>query len=143
MGEILTSLADRVNWLFENVLASDNKEYSLQEVEEGTDALGFRVLGASIWKLRQGKTLNPGYLALRSLAKFFNVPTDFFYRDSREITEEWLDRMKIAAQIRNTKVEEIALRASQLNDEGQDALLKMIRLIADRNQSHDESEDSP
>ncbi len=122
------TLAERVDWLFRTFTKPDGTEYTYQEVEEGTQRLGHRITATGVWKIRHGETVNPGYLALRSLARFFSVPVDVFYED--ELSEEQLRRYQLAASLQNPNVEQIALRASRLHEDVQQTLLDMIQHIA-------------
>ena len=128
MTEQVKSLAERVDWLFRNKTKPDGSEYTFHEAEEGTARVGHRVTSTGIWKIRRGDTQNPGYLALRSLARFFGVPIDYFYDDN--LNEEALQRYQMAASFQREGVAQIALRASQLDDEVQQTILAMIEHIA-------------
>jgi transcriptional regulator with XRE-family HTH domain len=123
-------ISRRVEWLFKSFLKPDGSEYNHHEVEEGTAALGHRVTAGAIWKIRHGHTPNPGFLTLRALAQFFGIKPGFFYEDG--LNECDLEQIKSEAVLRDSKVQEIALRASELAPEDRDVILGMIRLIARR-----------
>jgi transcriptional regulator with XRE-family HTH domain len=131
--ELPTSLKERLDWLFRNVTKSDGAEYTYQEVEQGTEQLGYRVTTTAIWKIRKGETLNPGYLVLQVLAKFFGVPVRYFYEN--ELTANELENMRLAATLREQGIEEIALRSSRLDKAGRDAILHMLRYMVE---AHDD-----
>lgn len=127
MGEP-KSLAERVDWLFQTITHTDGIEYTFQEVDAGTAAHGHRLTTTAIWKIRRGETKNPGYLALRSLARFFGVPVSFFYDES--LDEETLDRYRMATALQRPRVAEIAFRASKLDDDVQQVVLEMMKHMA-------------
>mgnify|MGYP001163250182 CR=1 FL=1 len=125
--EEVLDLAGRVEWLFRNITKPDGSEYTLQEAEEETARLGHRITSTGIWKIRHGETKNPGYLALRSLARFFKVPITVFYDD--DIGEAELRRYRLALSIESPEVEQIAFRASHFNKRLQRTILDMLKNI--------------
>ena len=121
------NIGQKVEWLFNNILKSDGSQYTHQEVEEGTEKLGYKVTATAIWKIRNHKTRNPGYLTLRALALFFNVRPTFFFED--ELSEEEVTRINNQTILNNPQVHEVALRASKLDDKGLDFILNIIKYI--------------
>ncbi|MCB0078401.1 MAG: hypothetical protein KDD73_13385 [Anaerolineales bacterium] len=128
MAEEPKSLAEKVDRLFQTITRADGEEYTFQEVEDGTAAHGHRLTTTAIWKIRRGETKNPGYLALRSLARFFSVPVSYFYEDN--LDEAALQRYQMASTLQSPQVVEIALRASRLDDDVQQSILEMIQHLA-------------
>jgi hypothetical protein len=123
----LQTLADKIDWLFKTRPHPDGREYTYQEVEAGTTALGYPVTGAYVWKLRKGKADMPNWLILRSLGRFFNIPISFFYDE--DLTHARLLRLEVETALERRGVEEIALRASHLDESSRDAILGMINHI--------------
>lgn len=124
---VVDTIGQKVEWLFKNILKADGSQYTNQEVEEGTEKLGYKVTVPTIWKIRHDKTRNPGYLTLRALALFFRVEPTFFYED--ELSLEELTEIKRRSIYMNSQVSEIALRASELDQKGRDFVLDMIKYI--------------
>lgn len=129
-------LHERLDWLFKKVTKAGGTEYTYQEVEAGTEAGGYRVTAAAIWKIRKGETQNPGYRVLQTLARFFAVDEAFFY--AATLTQEDLERARLAASLRERGVDEIALRSAELDQSGRDAILQMLRYMAGASDVDDE-----
>ena len=121
----MMTLAEKIDFLFRKIPRSDGKEFTYQEVEAGTDKA---VTGPYIWKLRTGHATNPGFRVLRALSCFFRVPVTFFFED--EPSEEYLQDLQLAAQLREDGVAQIALRAKSLGPEERAAILQMIDYVS-------------
>ena len=117
------TLAERIEILFRTFRRKDGKEYTYKEVEAGT---GKAVTAPYVWKLRTGQAKNPSIRVLRALSEFFGVPISYFIEDT---SEEELANLKLAAEFRDTGVARIALRASDLDEDGQRAILEMIEYV--------------
>jgi transcriptional regulator with XRE-family HTH domain len=115
------NFASKLNLLFENKRKPDGSHYTQTEVIEGTRRVLTRVY---LWKLRKGRASNPGFHVIQVLAGFFGVDPSYFF-DS--------DEMKVALARenleRNKLVDQIALRSSELDDKGKQAVLYMIESI--------------
>jgi transcriptional regulator with XRE-family HTH domain len=121
----MTTLAEKIDFLFRTILRPDGKEFTYQEVESGTNRA---VTGPYIWKLRAGSATNPGFRALSALSSFFQVPATFFFED--EPTDDYLQDLQLAAQLRDNGIAQIALRAQALGPEGRAAVLQMIDYVS-------------
>jgi len=120
----VSSLAEKIDLLFKTFKQPDGSEYTYQEVEEGT---GKAITGAYVWKLRTGRAKNPSYKVLKVLSDFFQVPVSFFFEE--EVSEEYLQDLKLATQLREAGVQHIALRAGDLDEAGKRAVLEMIEYV--------------
>ena len=120
----MSSLAEKIDLLFKTFKQPDGSEYTYQEVEEGT---GKAITGAYVWKLRTGRAKNPSYKVLKVLSDFFQVPVSFFFEE--EVSEEYLQDLKLATQLREAGVQHIALRAGDLDEAGKRAVLEMIEYV--------------
>jgi transcriptional regulator with XRE-family HTH domain len=120
----MTTLAEKIDLLFKTFRKPDGSQYTYQEVEEGTNKA---VTGAYVWKLRTGKAENPSYKVLKVLSDFFEVPVSFFFEE--EVSEEYLQNLKLATQLREDGVQHIALRAGDLDEAGKRAVLEMIEYV--------------
>ncbi len=120
MPDSHNSFAEKLQKLFDTVTKSDGTKYSQEEVIQGTQGVLTRVY---LWQLRTGRATNPGYNVILALAEFFKVePTYFFEEDEKE-------SQSIQDAIRNDMVNQIALRATRLDDDSQKAVLFMIDSI--------------
>ena len=120
----LTDIAEKLDCLFQEFKNPQGKEYTYQEIEEGT---GRAVTSTYVWKLRTGKASNPGFRVLKALSEFFQVPVSYFFED--DVSPDYLQEMKLASQLRKQGVAQIALRASDLDARGQQAVLEMIEYV--------------
>jgi len=120
----MPTLAEKIDLLFKTFRKPDGSQYTYQEVEEGT---GKAITGAYVWKLRTGKAENPSYKVLKVLSDFFEVPVSFFFEE--EVSEEYLQNLKLATQLREAGVQHIALRAGDLDEAGKRAVLEMIEYV--------------
>ena len=106
--------------LFEEKRMPDGSQYSQNEVVEGTDGVLTRVY---LWKLRTGRASNPSFQIIQALAEFFGVdPRYFFENDDQRIELQENEK-------RDQLVDQIALRSSELDNAGKQAVLYMIESI--------------
>ena len=119
----MDDIAERLDLLFRTVTKEGGKEYSYREIEE---LAGGAITSTSIWKLRTGRTRNPSLKTLQALSAAFEVPVAYFFTE--EVTED--DIPAYLQQYRDEKmVEQIALRAKDLDDNGKQAILDMINYV--------------
>ena len=119
----MDDIAERLDLLFRTVTKEGGKEYSYREIEE---LAGGAITSTSIWKLRTGRTQNPSLKTLQALSAAFEVPVAYFFIE--EVTED--DIPAYLQQYRDEKmVEQIALRAKDLDDNGKQAILDMINYV--------------
>ncbi len=115
------NFASKLNYLFEKKRKPDGTQYTQTEVAEGTKGVLTRVY---LWKLRKGRASNPGFNVIQVLAEFFGVDPSYFF-DS----DEMKGALARESQERNELVDQIALRSSELDDKGKQAVLYMIESI--------------
>lgn len=119
----MDDIAERLDLLFRTVTKEGGKEYSYREIEE---LAGGAITSTSIWKIRTGRTRNPSLKTLQALSAAFEVPVSYFFIE--EVTED--DIPAYLQQYRDEKmVEQIALRARDLDDNGKQAILDMINYV--------------
>jgi len=128
----------KLNRLFEESRKPDGSQYSQAEVVEKTKGALTRVY---LWKLRKGSASNPGFHVIQALADFFGVDPSYFFESDELNTEQiqW-------SLTNDALVDQIALRSSELDDEGKQAVLDMIESIAkskDKNQLRNDEEHRP
>ena len=115
------SFALKLNQLFQEKRKPDGGQYTQTEVVESAKGKLTRVY---LWKLRKGIASNPGLQVIQALARFFGVAPSYFL-ESDVIKEKPPNK----SQRRDVLVDQIALRASQLNRKGKQAVLYMIESI--------------
>jgi transcriptional regulator with XRE-family HTH domain len=106
------NFAERLNRLFELVLAPDGKPYTNEAV---VNALAAREDGLTISKgylseLRNGKKLNPTLRHIEALADFFGVDPAYFVADEQR-AEEIQQQIQTLRDLGQAGVRSIALRA--------------------------------
>ena len=115
------NFATKLNRLFEEKRKPDGSQYTQNEVIEGTKGILNRVY---LWKLRKGTASNPSLHVIQALAEFFGVAPSYFL-ENRVVKTEHSQKI----QKRDIVVDRIALRSSQLDDKGKQAVLYMIESI--------------
>jgi transcriptional regulator with XRE-family HTH domain len=120
----MVDFAERIDWLFKEFTNPQGREYTYQEVEAGT---GKAVTSTYVWKLRTGKATNPGYRVLKAISLFFQVPISYFFEE--ELSPDYVKELHLATKLHQAGVAHIALRASDLDVRGKQAVLEMIEYV--------------
>jgi transcriptional regulator with XRE-family HTH domain len=120
MADEKGSFAQKLNHLFETVKKPDGAKYTQGDVVKGTGGVISRVY---LWKLRSGRSTNPGYHIVQAIANFFDVDPSYFFEEDGDET----DAISLARD--DDLVDKIALRSSRLDEEGKQAVLSMIDYI--------------
>lgn len=126
-----SSLAAKIDRLFQIILRRDGESYSHEEVARRCRELsGETFSGTYLWQLRTGRRNNPTKRHLEALATFFQVPPAYFFDDvqSARIAEE----LTLLGALRDATVRQVALRAVTLSAEGLDTINDMIDVIQRR-----------
>ena len=126
-----SSLADKIDRLFQVVRRPDREPYSNEEVATACrEATGESFSTTYLWQLRTGRRDNPTKRHLEALAQFFAVPPAYFFDDeqSTKIAEE----LELLGALRDAGVRDVALRAVTLSPDGLDTISDMIDAIARR-----------
>jgi transcriptional regulator with XRE-family HTH domain len=121
----LHEISEKVDLLFKNFRKKDGTEFTYQEVAEGTDNA---ISGVAVWKIRSGKVKSPSYRVLEAIAGFFGVPVGYF--SSKEpVSEKHVQNLKLAQELRDAGVAQIALRVSDLDETAKQDVLAMIEYV--------------
>lgn len=126
--ELGSDFARRLDFLFKTVTKPDGSEHSYEDVQQGTNKA---VTAAYVWRLRTGKATNPGYWIIKALSDFFGVDPNYFFQDeekAKTIIEERVNT-NLAERFQDSSVRNVALRASELDEAGRQAILGMIEYI--------------
>jgi transcriptional regulator with XRE-family HTH domain len=120
------TFADRLNHLFEVVHPKDRGPYTNTEVaaalaEEDPPVSMSRVY---LWQLRTGQRDNPTRQRVEALARFFGVPTNYFFDDdtARKVGGE----LELLRQMRDSGVQQVAMRVAGLSPESLQTVLEVI-----------------
>ena len=128
-GEDVSSLAWKLNRLFETIHPSNRGEYSPEEVARAITAAGGGISPAYIYMLRKGQRDNPTKRHLELLAEFFGVTPAYFFDDqAAERIEQQLD---LLAAFRDGEVRRLAARASGLSPKSLAGILRMVDAARD------------
>ncbi|MDG4766032.1 helix-turn-helix domain-containing protein [Solwaraspora sp. WMMD406] len=119
-GSDRSTLADKLNLLFETVHPAGRDPYTSREVADAIRGRGGSISDVYIWQLRTGRRTNPTKEHLEALADFFDVDPAYFF-DRRRSGEIERDLHALHA-MRNLKVRAVATRLSALPDEQLDAV---------------------
>lgn len=124
----LGTLAEKIEYLFQNVHPGKDRPYTLQEVVDKARELGGPTISLGfIHALRMGKSNNPTIQHLQALAGVFDVPVEFFINE--EVTARLAPQLKLLALLQERGVTNIALRAADLSPAARDTLLAVIEAL--------------
>ncbi|GIH70093.1 helix-turn-helix domain-containing protein [Sphaerimonospora thailandensis] len=128
---VRSSLAEKIDRLFEVVLRPDREQYRNEEVASACrEATGESFSATYLWQLRNGRRTNPTKRHLEALAQFFQVPPAYFFDD--EQSERIAEELELLGALRDNAVRQIALRAVTLSPEGLDTISDVIEAIRRR-----------
>ena len=123
------TLAERIEYLFQNMYPRNRGPYTMEEVVEGLRARGGPTISYNfLHALRRGTRDNPTKQHLEALASWFGVPVSYFFDD--DVSTRVRSQIKLLAAMRNNAIRDIALRASELTPEGLSALADIIDNVA-------------
>jgi len=114
-------LKELINFLFDNILHPDGRPYTTQEV---TDHV--RISHATINQMRTGRSKNPTLPTLQEVCRFFDVPLSFFECSS---LDECYTVLNEKPESKTESVAEITFRASQLSEDSQKDILRVIAWV--------------
>jgi transcriptional regulator with XRE-family HTH domain len=119
-----TSLADRLNLLFENVHPADRGPWTNKEVAAAIRAGGGAISDVYVWQLRTGRRDNPSRQCLQELADFFDIDPAYFFDDRR--ADEILRDLHALRAMRRLGVRAVAARLGELAGHDPEALGEIL-----------------
>lgn len=120
-----TTLASRLNRLFETIHPAGRGEYSPEEVAKAiSDGGDGSISPAYIYMLRKGQRDNPTKRHLELLASFFGVPPAYFFDD--EAAQRIEEELELLAAFRDGEIRRLAARASGLSSRSLGGILRMV-----------------
>ena len=123
----LGSLAERLNYLFENIHPTGRGPYSNEEVASAIRQQGGDISRAYLSYLRNGERSNPTLQHLQALGRFFGVAVAYFFDD--DVAAEVDAQLHIAVALRDAGVRAIALRATGLSPKALQAVAVIIEEV--------------
>lgn len=120
------TFADKLDLLFRTIYPAGGKPYTYEEVSTGIRELtGQEISGTAVFKLRQGKSLDPKKSTIEALAAFFEVPPAYFF--DGQSAADIRDQLELLTVLRDTGVRGAQLRTFfELSPEAQDMVADMI-----------------
>jgi len=115
------TFAEKLKRLFREKRKPDGTQYTQTEVIENANGVLTRVY---LWKLLTGRASNPGFRVIQVLAKFFGVDPNYFFESDEIKTTPAIDNQK-----QDAFLDQIALRAPELDDDAKQAVLLVIEAI--------------
>ncbi|MFB7667371.1 XRE family transcriptional regulator [Kitasatospora sp. NPDC056138] len=126
-----SSLAEKIDRLFEVVRRADREPYTNEEVARECRRLtGESFSTTYLWQLRTGRRDNPTKRHLEALAQFFQVPAAYFFDNAESV--QIARELQLLGALRDVGVRDVALRAVNLSAEGLGTISDMIDVIARR-----------
>lgn len=123
-----SSLATRLNRLFQTVHARGQGEYSNEEVAEAIRQRGGPTISAAyLWQLRKGLRDNPTKHHLEALADFFGVPAAYFFDDAESV--QIAAELDLLMALRDAPVRRIALRAFGLSAQSLRTIAEIVENV--------------
>jgi transcriptional regulator with XRE-family HTH domain len=110
---VLSTLADKVNWLIDRAHPVGRGPYTNNEVADLIEeTTGEQISYTQIWKLRNGQAQNPQMRLIEAMARTFGVPAAFFFPEFDEKQAGLLqEQVELLAMIRDARVDTAQLRA--------------------------------
>ncbi len=119
------SFARKLEELFETHRKPDGTRYTQDDVLNGTNNILTRVY---LWKLRTGRSTNPGYHIVQAISNFFGVEPNYFF----EGTET---KPQIVVETKPSFSDVIAQRKKDLDnldEEGKQTILTIIDMTIEQ-----------
>jgi transcriptional regulator with XRE-family HTH domain len=127
-GSSERTLAQRLEHLFRTVRETGRREYSNEEVASAiTRDQGVTISASYLWYLRTGQRDNPTLKHLNALAKFFGVPTAYFFD---EATAQQVEaELALLTAMKDARIRDVALRADGLSEQSLDTIRDVIARV--------------
>lgn len=124
----LPRLADQLNHLFATVPRPGSLDlWTNEDAAAAITAAGVAISHPYLSQLRTGKRDNPSARHLAAIARFFEVPMEYFFDPT--VAAKIDADLRLLAAVRDAGVQGIALRAHGLSEESLSGLTGMIEHI--------------
>jgi transcriptional regulator with XRE-family HTH domain len=117
------SVSEKIDHLFHAVRRGDGREYTYDDVEQGTNG---RVSRSYVWKLRHGRNRNPSLDVLEAMAEFFKVPPEYFFSSGPEDEERAKALAEMASLLQDEAVRLVAEKARGLSSTSLEAVGSLV-----------------
>lgn len=124
----MPDLAARLNHLFATVPRPEGGGlWTNEDAAAGINELGVYLSGAYLSQLRTGKRNNPSARHLAAIARFFEVPVDYFFDPT--VSKRINQQLELLGAIRDAAIGKIAMRAKPLSAGGLSGVAGMVEYI--------------
>jgi transcriptional regulator with XRE-family HTH domain len=117
------TVSEKIDHLFQTVRRPDGREFTYDDVEQGTAG---RVSRSYVWKLRHGRNRNPSLDVIEALGEFFRVPPAYFFGDGSADKSPAKEVAQVAALLRDPAARKVAERAKGLSPQSVSAIADMV-----------------
>jgi transcriptional regulator with XRE-family HTH domain len=120
-----STFARKLEELFETRRKPDGSRYRQDDVIQGTGGILTRVY---LWKLRTGRSTNPGFHIVQAISHYFGVEPGYFF-DAEE------PQPQVVVGAKPSFLDEILLRKEELDkldEEGRQTILTVIDLTIEQ-----------
>lgn len=126
-NEGMPDLAGRLNHLFATMPRPEGGLWTNDDAAAAINGSGVYLSGAYLSQLRTGKRNNPSARHLAAIARFFEVPVDYFF--DPEVTARIDEQLELLGTMRDSAISKIALRAKGLSAGGLSGVAGMVEYI--------------
>jgi transcriptional regulator with XRE-family HTH domain len=117
------TVSEKIDHLFHTVRRPDGREFTYDDVEQGTAG---RVSRSYVWKLRHGRNRNPSLDVIEALGEFFRVPPSYFFNDGGADKAATREAAAVAALLRDPASRKVSERARGLSPQSVAAITDMV-----------------
>jgi transcriptional regulator with XRE-family HTH domain len=129
------TLAEKLNYLFQNVHPGQSEPYSARHVATAITAAAqargdskYEITHSYISLLRNGDRDNPTVKHLEAIAEFFNVPVSYFFADD-ETAKRIENQVDLLLAMSDAGVRDVAFRAAGLSSESLGTITEVMRTV--------------
>jgi transcriptional regulator with XRE-family HTH domain len=120
------SVSEKIDHLFHTVRRPDGREYTYDDVEQGTSG---RVSRSYVWKLRHGRNRNPSLDVIEAMSEFFDVPPEYFFGEELMDSGTAKEAADVAALLRDPAARAVAERARGLGPQSLQAVMDLVESL--------------
>jgi transcriptional regulator with XRE-family HTH domain len=117
------TVSEKIDHLFHTVRRPDGREFTYDDVEQGTSG---RVSRSYVWKLRHGRNRNPSLDVIEALSEFFRVPPMYFFGEEAKEGTEAREAAEVAALLRDAAARTVAEKARGLSPASMNAVVDLV-----------------
>ncbi|MEU4254318.1 XRE family transcriptional regulator [Amycolatopsis sp. NPDC026612] len=135
MAERGRDFADKLNHLFAVTKSPEGEEYSNDFAADSITAAGTKISGTYVWQLRKRKRDNPTIKHVEGLAKFFGVPSNYFFDDDvtdrvdQQLRELAAEQQRLKANAGDQEAQRIAMRAGELTPDRRQLVMDLLDVV--------------